>query len=108
MLRGNIRCVSNPDETVIGFVEVAQQKEKRVVIKREDLTGWSYMDPCYQSVITNDPDSIAKYASALVPTTVDSIHPVTLQIRRYAAAPAQCVDCRLNNATNVKPAFWPN
>ncbi len=66
------------------------------------------MDLCYQLVIANNPDSIAKYGAALVPTTVDSVHPKTLEIRRYAAAPQQCVDCRLNNATTTKPAFWPN
>lgn len=108
LLRGNIRCVSNPAEIVIGFIEVTQQKEKRLIIKREELNHWNYMDLCYQSVITNDPDSIAKYGAALMPTTVDSIHPETLEIRRYVAAPPQCVDCRLNNATTVKPAFWPN
>ncbi len=108
LLRGNIRCVSNPAETVIGFIEVTQQKEKRIIIKREDLSRWDYIDLCYQLVVTNDPDSIAKYGAALVPTTVDSIHPQTLEIRRYAAAPPQCVDCRLNNGTTVRPNFWPN
>lgn len=108
LLHGNIRCVSNPNEPVIGFIEVTQQKEKRIIIKREELKRWDYLDPCYQLVVTNDPDSIAKYGAALVPTTVDSIHPVTLEIRRYAAAPPRCVDCRLSNATKVKPPFWPN
>jgi hypothetical protein len=108
LLRGNIRCVSNPAETVIGFIEVTQQKEKRIILKREELKSWDYMDLCYQLVIANNPDSIAKYGAALVPTTVDSVHPKTLEIRRYAAAPPQCVDCRLNNATTTKPAFWPN
>lgn len=107
-LTGNIKCITNPSEVVIGFVEVVEQKTKRIFINRRQLNNWNYTNTCQTTVIDNKPDSIAKYAGGgLVPSVVYSEDMITGEIIAFNAAPGPCVDCKLRGATNVKPEFWP-
>src|SRR5690606_41864672 len=34
-LAGNMSCITDPEEMVIGFIEVAEEKAKRIFIKRD-------------------------------------------------------------------------
>lgn len=106
-LSGNIKCITNPAEIVIGFVEVVEQKTKRIFINRRQLSSWNFINTCETTVIDNKPDSIAKYAGGLVPSVVNYEDIITGAIIDFKAAPAPCIDCKLRGATNIKPAFWP-
>ena len=44
-LRGNIHSVSNPDETVIGFVTASNTTQQRIFIRNDQLTTWRHLDP---------------------------------------------------------------
>jgi hypothetical protein len=105
-LPGNIVCSTIPTETVVGFVEVMQEKTKRIFISRNEIGTWNYTTNCGSSVIANHPDSIVKYGLQLTPTNV-FIDDTPKIIISFNAAPPRCVDCRLNGGTNVKPSFWP-
>lgn len=103
-LKGNIECLTNKGEIVIGFVEVTQEKQQRIFISNSEVPGWGYNSGCRLVLIDNHPDSILKYGVSLIPVT-----PATFQglvIKDFYAAEERCLDCTLRG-TNKKPAFWP-
>jgi hypothetical protein len=101
-LKGNVRCLSNPNEPVIGFIGIANRQEKRIWISRSDVPDWRYFMECelYDIPI----DSIYDYASytPVTPTTIDNVG----NIDTYMVATPSCVDCT-KRGTNTKPSFWP-
>jgi hypothetical protein len=101
-LKGNVRCLSNPNEPVIGFIGIANRQEKRIWISRSDVPDWRYFMECelYDIPI----DSIYDYASytPVTPTTIDFAG----NIDTYMVATPSCVDCT-KRGTNTKPSFWP-
>ena len=104
---GNITCLTHPGEAVIGFVEVSQEKTRRLFIHNNELQNWRYQTGCEATIIDNHPDSIVKYGLQLMPATVAKDDEITGAITHFSAAPASCIDCRQNGGTNVKPVFWP-
>ena len=102
-LTGNIHCTTNPSEIVIGFVEVSQEKEKRLFISNSEVPGWNFRQDCQTLIVLNDPDSIQKYAAGL-PTVP---YQAGLGIISFYDSPdPNCVDCTLRGS-NVRPSFWP-
>lgn len=101
-LVGNIKSDEDPQETVIGFVEVSEAKEKRIFIRRNQVIPWNYRQGCVEESILNHPDSLR---GGLIPTSPHILSPFGAVIRFYASAPF-CVDCR-TRGSNVKPSFWP-
>ena len=53
-LTGNIHCTTSPSEIVIGYVEVSQEKVKRLYIKNSELPGWNYHVACSTIVVGNN------------------------------------------------------
>lgn len=101
-LEGNIHCLNNPDEIVIGYIDVTQEQEKKVFIKHEDLPiPWLPQIPCSEQKIENDAVDFYPY---LIPTRVAELMGVS--IKSYYAADPICVDCTLRGS-NVKPSYWP-
>lgn len=100
-LKGNIRCVTNPTEPVIGFIGIANRQEKRLWIKRDEVPGWNYLQDCYTYIV---PIDSAGYYSYLMPTT-----PMEYDnngIKSYMGVSPVCVDCT-TRGFNIKPSFWP-
>lgn len=105
-LQGNIHCINNPSETVVGYVDISEEKQKRIFIRNDELPGWNYTQNCVQTILDNQADSLKKYGSGLFPTTVYSLGPFG-SITKFLATPEEaCMDCTLNGS-NVRPAFWP-
>jgi hypothetical protein len=105
-LTGNIHCITTPSETVIGFVEVSQEKQsERLFISNDDVPGWGYKMQCAQQIVSNDFVSL-RDNSDLYPTTVLTSDPFLGITSFYATPEINCVDCRLYGSP-VKPAFWP-
>src|SRR5665213_797683 len=104
-LTGNIHCIATPSETVIGFVEVSQEKQsKRLFISNDELPGWGYKMQCAEYIIGNGPQSLQDN-SDLYPTIPYETR-LGLILSFYATPEPNCVDCRLYGSS-VKPAFWP-
>lgn len=104
-LSGNIHCVSDPNETVIGFVNVSLVQTKRIFISVNDVPGWNYSELCPSTKIANVSDSIREFGIGLLPTYIAEASPLGTIVSFYAAPPT-CVDCTLRG-TNIKPSFWP-
>jgi hypothetical protein len=102
-LTGNIHCITNASEIVIGYVEVAYEKEKRLFISNSEVPGWNYRQDCQTLVVFNDPASIQKYAAGLPTIPYQSGLGI---ISFYDSPDPNCVDCTLRGI-NVRPSFWP-
>jgi hypothetical protein len=106
-LTGNIKCISDPAEPVIGFVSVASEEVKRIFISSSQLpSSWSTLNEF--SYCTLDTvllkDVAATFASGLVLPVNDVLNEMGGTIG-YNGSSAECVDCRIRG-TNVKPVFW--
>ena len=104
-LKGNIRCVTDANEPVIGFISVSSVEEKRLFIRENELPLWNYRTGCEEQTVKNDTDSITLvWNGGAVPTTVLAMF--GNRITYFGASSRECVDCTLSG-TNVKPVFWP-
>lgn len=98
-LKGNIRCVSNPEIPVIGYVEVSTvTRDKRFLPEIKDMyeplrSGCSYSLE-YGAEHSKDPGYGFLTYSPEMPAD-------------HVLAPRRCVDCRLSGTKN-KPSWWPN
>jgi hypothetical protein len=104
--QGNIHCLTNPSEVVIGYVDVSTEQSQRIFISNNDVPNWDYSSGCQFIIITNNPDSIRAHGISLEPTFPNTINRATEAIIDFAASQPSCVDCTLFG-TNVKPVFWP-
>lgn len=100
-LGGNIHCITNPSEQVIGYVEVTKEQVSHLFINNRELNNWPSIIPCLEVKFNNDPVEIDR---SLIPTRVYERR--GLSIATFYAADPICVDCTLRG-TNVRPSFWP-
>jgi len=103
-ISGNIHCLTDPGEIVIGFIEVTQEQVRRIFIYNSQVPDWNYNPGCVFVEIANDPDSIHKYGIGLMPTLMAKTPFIGLKTF-YASTPP-CVDCTLRGV-HQKPDFWP-
>jgi hypothetical protein len=101
-LGGNIHCISNPSELVIGFVDVTTEQVAKLFIRNSELANWPLVIPCTKIIVENKPEN---YNVGLVPLTVYAYIGM-MSIKSYYAADPLCVDCTLRG-TNIRPPFWP-
>lgn len=115
-LPGNIHCLTNPSEPVLGYVTAGTLAQTRIFIRNRNLPAW----------LTTSPYSGCKLDTALFArsqgnTTVNEVHDYIytgLQIPvfvvqpqgaprpiGYSASVPGCVDCTLRG-TNIRPSFW--
>jgi hypothetical protein len=100
-LKGNVHCITHPNEPVIGFIGIANRQEKRIWINRTELPDWQYRLSCESYAV---PVDSAKFYSMYMP--VAPIEYGQTGILSYLAVTPSCVDCTLRGS-NVKPSFWP-
>jgi len=106
-ISGNIHCLTDPNETVIGFVEVAQEQVKRIFISGSQVPDWNYDPGCTVIEIVNKPDSIAQYGIGLMPTLAAKLDRLAFGgIASFLASTPFCVDCT-TRGVHQKPDFWP-
>lgn len=110
-VRGNIRCVSNPEKGVRGFVTASAVKEKRCFVYASDFkVNTSTYENCQRKI--PDLDDVTwrsqwlsdiDYSGAVAFTDEGKLDGSSIL---YSA---QCVDCRkVSGSTKVRPDFWPN
>jgi hypothetical protein len=100
-LGGNVHCISNLSEPVVGFVDVTTEQVAKLFISHNELTNWPPVIPCTKVIVENQPGN---YDPNLVPLSVYAY--MGLSIKSFYAADPLCVDCTLRG-TNVRPPFWP-
>lgn len=101
---GNIHCITDPAEKVIGYVNAGNSVEKRIFIKNSELpTSWNIFPDCPTYDVPNIQDSLLEYFDGgWEPLFIK--HLSSGQIV-YSASYKECVNCTLSG-TNIKPSFW--
>lgn len=96
-MKGNIKCITNADLPVIGYIEVATMTKKDRYFPREYGLYESSFSNCYNE-ITEDPE-------AAPPVYAFNEYYPGLVVNY---APRNCVDCRgREKASKRKPEGWP-
>ena len=100
---GNITCLTNPDEMVIGYITASNSVMTRL-----------YIDMTLENLYLEGEDlhncgETRNYA----PSQLDNLYRygygiVTYEDFYYVCAPVRCVDCTSRGGTKNKPDFWPN
>jgi len=117
-LTGNIHCVTNPTEPVIGFLTAGAATEARIFIDNRNLPAWQTDNPYNGCMVTTDlfarpigatyVNDVALYIYTQVHMPIAPIQPPgSATILGYTASDPQCIDCTLRG-TNVQPSFWIN
>jgi hypothetical protein len=100
--KGNIKCISNPDEDVIGFLTASSFAEKRIFITQQEA-GWVYRQLCESVEVPNSPESISRWVPGFLP--FDSKEGLS-GIEVYVMAQAPCVDCTARGGLLNRPSYW--
>jgi hypothetical protein len=111
-LTGNIQCLTNPSEPVVGFVSAGTVQQQRVYISRSQVPYWYYSFTCpiHDSLVPPAPPDALEYFFAgygFIPL-YPLIGPSGTGVLGWYSNIAYCVDCRLQGGTTQEPAFWPN
>jgi hypothetical protein len=103
-LSGNIQCVSDPSETVVGFISCGLVREKRIFIKPSEILkindDWFFRPNCFDMEIPKFQLAGYHQVGYLI---VEILDPAGNWLK---IAPGECVDCRFYGS-NIKPSYWP-
>lgn len=102
--QGNIHCLTDSSETVVGYVGAGSTQQTRIFItNREMPTSWNQPPNCSEVHVPMIKDSLVWYFDygGFSPILYDEPPGTTV-----FAASETCVDCTLTGSP-VKPSFWP-
>lgn len=102
-LKGNIKCLTDPGEGVIGYLTASSIAEKRIFITAQEA-GWLYPQDCPFFEVPNNRDSISNWVPGYLPFSAAKENFGV--VARYNFAPAQCVDCVTRGGNLNKPSYW--
>jgi hypothetical protein len=107
-LTGNITCLTDTREPVLGFVSAGAVAEKRIFIRPQQLADhWTFVNE-YGSCLpdTIPVNDVSRYfaGNTQIPLT-EVLNPMGGLVG-YTYSGISCVDCRLRG-TNIKPDYWP-
>lgn len=101
-LKGNIQCISNPEEGVIGYITASSLSQKRIFITQVEA-NWNFRQDCEElRYIPDNPDSIRFLMPAYLP-----IEMVIQNFQRYYMSSfPRCVDCVSRGGSLPMPSYW--
>ena len=97
--QGNLHCLTDTTEQVIGYVSAGNVRSQRLFITSDQVFPWDYINDCLEFKIPVD-SMVYYYVTGFLPIDYadqgfGSIH----------IAWKTCVDCTLTG-TNIQPPFW--
>jgi len=110
-LTGNVHCLSDASELVIGYVGASSMSEKRLFIDRSEFPASALFLSGYENQCEL-PDTISVNSLSSAFTSIylplhEAYYPNNPnRFYGYSRSLVMCADCRLRG-TNVKPSFWP-
>ena len=97
--QGNIHCLTDTAEQVVGFVSAGTMRYQRIFITSDQVFPWDFISPC---LIDSCPtDQMGAYYTT-------GFRPVQWKTQGHGAIYIgwkTCVDCTLTG-TNIQPPFW--
>jgi Domain of unknown function (DUF4249) len=100
-IKGNITCLTNPDEPVIGYINATTETTYRLYIKAYELPGMEDYYDCRERIfcLTDKISNAYGQGKAILKQQEKDL---------YECINIRCVDCTSRGGTKNKPAFWPN
>jgi hypothetical protein len=104
-LKGNIKCLSNPSEPVIGFISACSIQEKRIFISAAQLNNWP---PLIQSIACQEQEIPKNPLDDFLYTYPDTTFAPYFFVTGggLIIAKKDCLDCTRNGGLSIKPIFW--
>jgi hypothetical protein len=103
-LKGNIYCISNPGEGVVGYLTASAFSQKRFFITAQE-TNWRFTEACDEILkVKNNPDSIRFAVPGYLPWGAEEMIPGVPTY--YFMSPAFCVDCTKRGGALNMPGYW--
>jgi hypothetical protein len=107
---GNIHCITNPGEPVIGYIGASTLQQKRIFINHYDLFNGASTTPqiaCMESALM--PSTMYYYLNyTTLYTPIDSIFNILGDFVGLLTSMPYCTDCTTDGGNNLKPSYWPN
>ncbi|MHA4807135.1 DUF4249 domain-containing protein [Flavitalea flava] len=97
--KGNLHCLTDSAELVIGYISAGSAATKRIFISSGDVPNWGYTVDCKSRVVPSD--SVGFYISSGYDLIDMNFRPPG-----YNMAYGSCVDCTLTGS-NKRPYYWP-
>lgn len=109
-VRGNVRCVSDTTEIVLGFVEVTQSVKKDIYVHNSKSLLYKPNDGRYYNLFKPEPDEdgVIDYQGYYNMDNRPVGNVVSPLGTDFYWAPRRCVDCTADGGYKNKPAGWPN
>jgi hypothetical protein len=111
-LTGNIHCLTDASEPVLGYVGAHSVTQERLFIDYNDLpkplpriANTGYETCTVDTVLLRDGLELFRL-NLEVPFDTWYTAPPNRKVIGYFASTTECVDCRVRG-TNIKPSFWP-
>jgi len=105
-LTGNIHCLTNPTEQVIGYVCAGTVQSQRFWISRAQINSmYAYSCPGPDTLFT-DPSKWANNFGSGVYTPL--YYNMGSKGQGWEANSTECLVCTERGGVNVPPSFWPN
>ncbi|HEY5407529.1 MAG TPA: DUF4249 domain-containing protein [Ginsengibacter sp.] len=99
--KGNIHCVTDTSETVVGYIGAGSTTNIRFFIPNSAMPpNWNLYSNCTSIKVPSD--SVEYYFHKMGYVPIDVAMPGI-----YTGSSSLCVDCRNSGGPNIKPAFWP-
>ena len=109
-LKGNIQCLTNPNEPVVGWVSAGTVQQQRIFVRRTQLPFWHYSFECPipDTVVNTDTTALIHFFVYSGYTPVDADYSLSGVLLGWYSNVVQCIDCRLQGGTTQEPSFWQN
>jgi len=107
-LQGNIHCLTNPAEPVIGYVSACTVSSKRIFIYNSNLPAWTAAYPYQCSLDTTGRGSGVSIGDLMANPQIyyilDGFDTPTFP-SKYTFTSRECADCTIRG-TRTPPPFW--
>jgi Domain of unknown function (DUF4249) len=102
---GNLKCVTNPNEPILGFFMASSKETKRIFIDSASFEIPHQFDNGYQDC---QQYRVPLQEALTYPTTDLFLFGIYqgIDLVAYEASSAYCSDCRLQGGTTKRPSFW--
>ena len=103
---GNIHCINNPSEPVLGYISASSVQESRILINRYQLAYWEvvpFPEICGEMRLPDD-STVAFYGN---PINQRLYVPISTVMGATLYTPQYCGSCLYQGGSNTIPSYWP-
>jgi hypothetical protein len=104
-IKGNLHCITHPNEPAIGYVGAGSITRKRIFIDNSQVAPWQTPEAC-GLISLHSKDSLANYEASGAWDIVQVLPQGSPFISAYELSSDFCVNCAVRRGTTVRPTYW--